>query len=464
MDPAIPISEFISGVRTEDVPHRAVASAKRALIDVFGCILAGASAPGVGEVVAQIREWGGSAQSTIAGCGVRAPAPLAALAHGAMAHARDFDDTHDIAGVHACASVVPAALSLAEAKDASGADFLVAVILGVDLACRLGLSLERYVGWHLTGVCGAFGAAAASARLLGLDAEGARNALGIVLSQAAGTLQSVVDGAHTKRLHTGLAAQAGVAAAQLAARGVTGPRDVFGGRFGFFHLYDGGGERAGAARQSDGAHAYSHDALGRALGLRFEVENLSFKPYPCCRASHGVLDGLLDIMREEGVGAGEVECARAHVSPWIARLVDRPFRPGASGVVEGQFSLPYHMATALVRGEVSLEAFTEEGIADARVAGALPRMEVAVDPAIRHKAPVRVEVRLKDGRALSRTVHAVRGGPERPMRAADLEDKLRKCARFSFRGMDAEKTRAIVQEIYGLDAREGVGGLISRLP
>ena len=464
MDPVVPISKFIANIRAEDIPRHVEASAKRALIDTFGCILAGSSAPGVREIVAQIEEWGGAAQSAVAAFGTRAPAPFAALANGAMAHARDFDDTHDVAGVHSCASVVPAALALAESENVSGADFLAALTLGVDLACRLGLSVERYAGWHLTGICGAFGAAAASAKLLELDAEGVRNALGIVLSQTAGTLQSVVDGAHTKRLHAGFAAQAGVAAAQLAARGVTGAKDVFEGRFGFFHLYGGRkNERTdpAEARQTDGSHEYANEAPARDLGFRYEIEHLSFKPYPCCRASHGVLDGLLEMICEKNIASHDVVKARAHISPWIARLVDRPFVPGESGVVTSQFSLPYHMACALVRGDVFLDVFTEEGIADARVAEVVPRMELVVDASIRHKVPVRVEVFLKSGEVLSTTVAQVRGGIERPMNESELEEKFLKCARFS--RPDVDRRSALIQEIYEIDAREDVSGLVSCL-
>jgi len=435
-------------------------------LDSLGCALAGSTAPGVAELAAQMRDWGGAPQATLIAFGGRLPPAAASLVNGTMIHARDFDDTHDIAGVHACASALPAALAVAEARGGvPGREFLAAFIIGVEVACRLGLAVERYKGWHLTGICGAFGAAAAAARLIGLDARGTHMALGIALSQASGTLQPIQDGALTKRMHPGLAAQAGVLSAFLARRGVTGASEVFTGRFGFFHLFAGTkGPRTDPAevRRAEG-HAYRNAALVEGLGERYEVERLGLKPYPCCRASHGVLDGFLALIRREALGPEQVREVRARVSPWIARLVDRPFRPGESGVVGGQFSLPYHLAAALLRGDVFLDSFTEEGVADPQIADLLPRMRVIVDPAIAHKTPVAVEVDLADGRALRETVREVLGSPERPLREEEVRQKFRKCASYALRPPEEETAEQIVAAVERLEGLEDISRLAALL-
>src|SRR5688572_13887048 len=206
-DPLGRLVAWIAATRYEDLPAEAINASKTYLLNTAAAMLAGSSAPGAPEVVAQVREWGGRPESTVVVHGFKAPAPLAALANGVMAHAMDFDDTQVGTGLHANVSIVPALIAAAEtAPTVSGRDVLLAHVLGLELACRMTLAATNRAShpWLTTTLFGVFGAAAAAGKILGLDEARLRHAVGIVYSSAGGNRQGLLDGTLIQRVQPGI--------------------------------------------------------------------------------------------------------------------------------------------------------------------------------------------------------------------------------------------------------------------
>ena len=234
-DPAWPLAQHVCRTRYADLPASAVESARRDILDTFGCMLGGSGSPGIDELFAVIARWGGREESRVLLRGTRLPAPQAALLNASMGHALDFDDTLDTGGsIHPGVSVLGSVLAVCDSRRSavSGRDVLLAVALGLDVSCRIALACTLDRGWHRTAAIGVFGATAAAGKLIGLTPEQMLAAFGIAYSHAAGNRQCILDGALTKRLQAGQAASAGVFSALLAQTGFTGARNIFNGRFG----------------------------------------------------------------------------------------------------------------------------------------------------------------------------------------------------------------------------------------
>ena len=285
-DPAHALAEHIHGTGFANLPSHTVTATRRDILDTLGATLSGSNAPGVAQVAGLARRWGGPEESSVLVLGGKLPAPQAAMVNATMGHALDFDDTYDRGGqMHPGTSTLAASLAAAESVGGvSGRDFVLAVTLGLDVSCRLALAATTDRGWQRTATFGIFGATAAAGKLLGLNADQLTHALGIAYSQAAGNRQCIVDGALTKRFQAGQAASGAVMAAMLAQDGFTGARDVFGGRYGFFPMY-----------QPEG---YDLAAIIDGLGAEYRGDELSFKPYPCGRGTHAIIDAALELYRD----------------------------------------------------------------------------------------------------------------------------------------------------------------------
>jgi 2-methylcitrate dehydratase PrpD len=233
-DAAWPLARHVCRSGYVDLPASAVESARRDILDTFGCMLGGSGSPGIDELFAVIARWGGREESRVLLRAIRLPAPQAALLNASMGHALDFDDTLDTGGsIHPGVSVLGSVLAVCDSLGGvSGRDVLLAVALGLDVSCRIALACALDRGWHRTAAMGVFGATAAAGKLIGLTPEQMLAAFGIAYSHAAGNRQCILDGALTKRLQAGQAASAGVFSALLAQTGFTGARNIFNGRFG----------------------------------------------------------------------------------------------------------------------------------------------------------------------------------------------------------------------------------------
>ena len=300
-----------------------------------------------------------------------AHASRAAWINGMMAHARDYDDTHDAAVLHAGVSVVPAALAAAELRpEATGDDLIAGIAAGLELICRLGVATTIGIidsGFIYSSLFGYFGATVAAARVLGFDARQTVNALGIVYSQAAGTHQVTRDGALTKRMQPGFAAKAALVSVQLAQKGIVGARNTFEGVDGLFRTYLRG--------------RYDPTVLRACLGQRFELMELSYKPYPCCRFNHTAIDAAFTARRRPGFDPSRIRHIAIGVNNQAYEAVCTPpeIRRHPTTIVQAQFSIPFTVACALVDGRVTLGHFTEDGIRRSDILAVAEKVECAVD-------------------------------------------------------------------------------------
>ncbi len=453
MDPVVTLGNFAAGLSWDQLAASARASLSKLALDSLGCALAGRSAPGVAVVLDQASDWGGKPEAALLGIATpRVPAPLAVLANGVLIHARDLDDTHDGAVVHGAVTALPAALAAGQARGGfGGKDLLVAFAAGLEVSYRLGLATGPRAGLVRSALCGAFGAAAAASKALGLNAEQTRNALGIVYSQAAGNRQPIADGALTKRMQPAFAAQAGTQAAFLAARGIVGAQQVFEGQFGYFALH--GDERADRMVLTD------------ALGSRFELEQTSLKPYPCCRFNHAAIQGMLTLARDCRLGADNVAYVKVQVPNLpLFDVVAQPFQPRGNLQVAAQFSIPYCLAAALVLGDLSIEAFEEPALSDPGIRGLAKR--VVVEKSIEPRGPgdlvpVCVEVRTRSRSLMREEVTSIKGSPAAPLTTDEVLAKFRSCARYA--GLSAEVTDSIAGLVEDLEDVDDVSQVTDAL-
>ncbi len=412
--PTRDLARWIASLRYEDVPRPAREVARAALLDTLGCGVYGHSTPWA----AVVRRWAGgavAAEASVWGEASRsARAADAALANGVAAHAFELDDYHNVK-IHPGAAVIPAAVALGEKHDVSGRALLTAVVAGYETMIRASLALDPVVargrGWHLTGVCGPLGAAAAAATLLGLDAERSAWALGLAGTQGAGLFAFNADGSMSKRLHPGRAAHAGVLAAELAQAGFTGPTQLF-------EADDGGF----LAAYSD---APRPERLTAGLGASYLMEQTSFKPYSCCGSLHAYVDAALDLRAK----LGTIDAA-ARVRAGIARVVDLQcgFDYSPSTVMHAQMSLRYCVAVALLEGAALPPQFAPEKLADPTIHALARRLEIVPDPELDRVYPEHFAAWLAvDGAHGSVRVDVLdpTGSPARPMGRDALAAKLR---------------------------------------
>ena len=426
-------------------PPNARARAAAAIADTIGVMLAGAVEPAARMAAALAREEGGECR--VVGTRVSASPSGAALANGVAAHALDYDDMCFVSLAHPSCALVPAALAAGEATHAAGAIIAEAYVIGFEVECRLGIVMnprhyhER--GWHCTSSIGTIGAAAAAARVLGLDAAAVRHALGIAASTACGFKENL--GSMVKPLHAGLAARNGLMAARLAGSGYEASQDALDGPQGYLHVMDS-----------------QHHALVPAvadLGARWEIvqSGITVKLYPSCAATHPPLDVLLDLRRRYAIEPDRVDAIDIEVDSMTPRLLihDRP-RNG----LEGKFSMPFCAAAAIVYGRVGVDTFDPERMLDPAVQSLMPRVSMRANPAFDAAAPLsraRVVIRLRDGGVLAESAEGARGYPGR-VTEEELAEKFAACARRIMSRDSAARAWNAVQDVEGFrDVRELMG-------
>ena len=443
----------------DKLPRTVVTATKRIFLDLLGTTLAGSSAQGCRIVVDTAKTWGGKKESTIIAYGGKVPAQMASLCNGTMGHALDFDDTHDLAVLHTSTCVVPAALAVAEKAETSGKEFITAIALGMDIHCRMGAAAEETItttGWIYTATMGIFGAALAAGKILGLDKEKLLNAIGISYSSASGNMQSVIEGALTKRLQAGLSAMGGVLAASLAQKGFTGPKHALEGEYGFYAVYQDG--------------KYNPRKLTEGLGSRFEILNLSLKPYPCCRHAHSSIDAILEAQHKYNINLADLENIEIGVnrSAYSAvcepsELKHKPLTP-----VDAQFSIPYVVACALTQKRVTIEDFTDEAIKRRSIMEVVRKVKPYVDTEIernshRRITPAKLKIKMKDGRSHTVFVNVPKGDPANPMTKEEANEKFRSCCRHAVRRLGNKRVEEIIRLVDNIEDVENINELTELL-
>ncbi len=455
------IAEHLVKIRFEDIPKRTVEKQKDLLIDTLGVAIAGSKAPEVAQVIDLLKEIGGREESSVLSGGGKSPAFLAAMANSLMAHAFDFDDMHEKAGIHANVCVIPAALAMAErVGGVDGKSFLAAVILGIDLICRMGLSVPLMRGWHATTTFGIFGATVASSKILGLNEKKMANALGIAYSQSSGNRQGRLEGTLTKRLQVALSVKSGVLSSLFAQRDLTGPKEILEGDWGMLRLY---GDPRFAGDQER-----ILESLTKDLGKTFSGDELSIKPYPSCKATHTPIYAALNLMKEERIAAEQIEEVEVFVSKGCYQTAGWPFEIRTDPQVDAQFSIPYTVATAILTGKVGLQDFTEAAIRDARRIALAKKVRVSIDPTLLEPSTnvVNLESRILikgQGESYSSKASVSTGHPECPMSKEEIFTKFENCLQFGRDDFSSQRVRQVFDAMRNVEAVEDVSCLLSLL-
>ncbi|MBP1609630.1 MAG: MmgE/PrpD family protein [Acidobacteria bacterium] len=448
------LAEHVTAAKFEDLSQGAIEATKKSLLDAIGVTLA---ASGLGEgckaFVDLAVQAGGTPESTIIGFGIKVPASMAALANGAMAHALDFEDAFDNAPIHPNAAVVAAALPVAQSVGSvSGRELIAALATGCDLVCRLGLSLTvnpDIYGWYPPPILGAFGATAAAAKLMKLDAAQTRDAFSLTLCQA--TCSSELKYSRDSMIRAvrdAFAAQAGVLAAKLAGSGVKGFDQPFEGKAGFFQLYAKG--------------AYEPFTLLADLGKKYWGEEVSYKPWPSCRGTHPFIEALLALRQEHGLRAEDIAEIKLSGGPLQKMLVE-PLsqKQSPATAIDAKFSLPFTAACALVYGAVRLDHFLPVELRNPDIARLALKVSYEIAPGKeqewRNGVSGITEVRTVHGRVYTASIDYALGHPRNPIRHEALCDKFLLCAGQSARPRSRQKLESLINSIKVMESVEDVG-------
>lgn len=457
MDVIYTLAGNIIDTNYENLPAEVVKATKRLFMDGLGVGLAGSAEAGVSELIDIVRDWDGRKESTVWVYGDRLPCVSAAQANATMIHALDYDDTHDVAILHASSVAVPTALAIAEKLGGvDGKRLITAVALAVDLAARLCLANKVSVfdrGWHYTVLHGNFSAAAIAGKLLGLDEETLVSAFGLAYHQAGGNLQCLHDGTLAKRAGPGFAARNGIMAVLMAQKGITGAKNVLQGRDGLFNVYHRGD--------------YNPEVLTANLGEKFEVVNLSFKPYPCCRNTNPPIDATLAMVGEYNIKAEDVDSVTVYVGKGAMGLVCEPLntKQNPSTTVDAQFSIPWTVASAIVQGKVGIAEFTPQAIKDKAVLTLSNKVTPKLDESLNRMgvSPAIVEIKTKDGKVYSKRVDTPYGSPENPMSMDAMAAKLRDCASHAAKPLSQKNVEKLIQLVSQLEAVSDVEEVVRLL-
>jgi 2-methylcitrate dehydratase PrpD len=413
-DPVVDkIVAHVEHVGEHGVPDHARTAAKMFIADTLAVGIAGSRTPWRDEILDMLSAIGGMPEATVFGTGERLPLTHAAMLNAYQIHGQEFDCVHEAAVVHPMAAILPTLHGWAEREGAvSGARLIRAVVVAIDVAVTLGLCSRAPMRFFRPANAGGMGATVGLAVLTGLESEALRDAIGIYYGQCAGTMQAHTEGTPQLAMQMGFAARSAVTAVELARRGMPGPRAPITGEFGYFALFDG----------------KANPAPFDELGERRRIAELSHKPFPSGRATHGGIDGLQRMMDADGVTGDRIVACRFCVPPLTARLVGRtPVEGMAAGYA--RLSLPYVGAVCLRRGTVGLGDFTAAALADPDTLRLSRRLTVVEDgnPDPNALLPQRVEVDLAEGRTVAVTVDAVLGSPARPLSPEAARAKFNAC-------------------------------------
>lgn len=448
--PTARLSEFIANLDLRDINPEAVKKIETHLLDTVGVALGGSQTTHARQAVRVIEQFGGRPESSVFVHTLKTTALEAAFANAVMAHGIDFDDGHKF--VHPGCAIFPVCLSLAEKEHRSGRDLLLAAISGYEVAIRASLAAglsHRRLGYHPTGTCNTLGAAAAAAKLMGLDRDGIRSSLGIACSQASGLTQYRFDGSPIKHLHAGLAARNGVLAALLAREGFRGTENALEGKLGFLKVMtrDGGDPR----RLTDG------------LGDRFMIQDTDIKPYPSCRQTHPGVDLILNTAIKNNIIPEDVERIMLYTYEYAYQEWLVATEPPA-GTLKAILNTPYAMASALLHRRLTRAEYDETSLKDTRVHELMKKIAIKVDDQLSRQFPeqrgARLVVELKDGRRLTDETTNPLGSVANPVSFDHVVQKFKHLAGDI---IGSEQSEAVIRDVVCLDEIEDISMLTEKL-
>jgi 2-methylcitrate dehydratase PrpD len=437
------LADFTAGLSLDAVPAPVALRAKHLILDAIGCGFAARKEEFAGRIAASVAKLAGEGPRRVLGMAYRLPLRDAAVVNGALMHGLDYDDTHAAGVIHLTVSAFPAALGTAAHVGASGAELLEAYIAGVETGARIAAVVKsgfHQVGFHPTGVVGAFASTLVAGRLMKLSPQRLAGAQGVALSLASGNLQFIEDGSWTKRIHPGWAAACGITAAALAADDFPAPREAYEGRFGLYRSH----------LPPAALEACDFSLASAGLGSAWEIDNVAVKPFPACHFLHGCAEAAIELHRA-GVDPERVRSIRALVPEGVVKAVCEPLaakrRPRSD--YDAKFSLPYAVASGLARGRLGLAELAPEALVEPRIERLMDKVEYAIDTASsfpRHYSG-EVVVTLDDGRTASNRVAVNPGNPDRPLTNAAIEAKYFENCAISLEETHARRIRDLVLDL-----------------
>lgn len=415
-DPIFAFAEHVCATGYDDISDAAILAAKTFILDTIGVGISGSNGPDAAELVRSVSAMGAGEDARVWATGERLPAAGAAFCNAYQAHCQEFDCVHEGAVAHVMTIVLPVALAVAERQGGiSGKQLLEAVVTGVDVAVALGVAAESGLRFFRPATVGAFGGAAAAGKLLGFDRDRMVEAFSLAYGQVCGTMQAHTEGSSLLAMQVGFNARNAVTAADLAAAGFTGPKNILTGDFGYFRLIEDGGDP---------------EALVARLGRDWLITEVAHKPFPSGRATHGILDGCLGLQKEHGFAATDIASVRLDVPPLIQHLVGRPPKTEMA-INYARLCARYVLACAMFGKGIVLSDFTPAAYTRTDVQALAGKVNLNVvdggDP--NALVPIGIEIALTDGGTPQRTVEHVYGSPENPMtREAHLMKFRQNCA------------------------------------
>ncbi|NKB57480.1 MAG: MmgE/PrpD family protein [Alphaproteobacteria bacterium] len=422
----------------EDIPKQACTACQTFLLDSLGVAVAGSAAPWADKLIDMQTQWGTGSDARSWVFGASLPAPAAAFSNAYQIHNSEFDCIHEAAVVHPMAVTLPTLMAVAEREgNVSGSDFLAALTIGVDVACTIGIAATGGMRFFRPATAGAFGAVAGIGRLLGFDTETLRSAMGVVYGQLSGNMQAHTEGSVLLAMQVGFNARNAVIACDLAATGIAAPRDMLEGEFGYFKLFE---------------ESHAFEAAVESLGKVWQIAETAHKPFPSGRATHGVLDAVLELQREAGFSATEVSRIEARVPSLTHQLVARTPQPRMTPN-QARLCIGYVVARALRNGTLGVEDFTAQSLSDPETFSLADKVSVGKDENLDPSAlsPITVRVTLQDGQTLERTQDLIYGNPAKPMSRDGHLDKFRTNWTSGARALPAENAERLIEAIDNIE-------------
>lgn len=448
-------ADHAAGLRYEDLNDAAREAAKKSILDTLGVILAASGMePAVQGVIDIVRESGGAEECTLLAYGGKAPALMAAMANGALAHCLDYDDQTPW-GQHCASSIVPAVFAIAERHGGvSGRDMIAAVAAGQDIFARLRCNVGWKKDWNLSTVLAVFAATAAAGRVAGLAAPQIAAAMGIASMQSCGIMEMIAGrGSDLRGLYAGFSAKGAVLAVMMAEKGISGIDRLFEGQYGFFASYFGG--------------RYEREAMLEGLGHDLLGSGTLYKRWPCVGTAHSHMKAAIDIVTEQKLSIEDIAEIRLYVGDYH-NLMCQPLaeRRAPATLADAKFSLPFLVSVAVARRGMSVTDFTAAGLRDPAVIAVGRKISLRTDPALDWKLelpPGRVEIVTNDGQSWLKTGTAVPGNADNPMDWADIAAKFRECAAVAVHPVAEDKVARAIHMARALENLHDVAELVRAL-
>ena len=451
MSPEARLAEFIASLSTDTIPEQTRTTARRVLLACAGTGVAAAAEDGIAELHALLLRRGGREEARTFVFGNALPAQAAAQFNGTLCRALDFCDALE-PGSHNGSSVVPAAFAAAElAGGCSGSELLAGIVAGCEVGARLRLTEAMYNGLDPTGISVVFAATAAASHVLKLTPDQTLHALALAFNRCAGSFQSNIDGSLAVRVIQGWVAQTGIECAELAAAGITGPRNFLTGIYGFARLY--------------GRGELDTDQVVKDLGSQWHMNQITFKKYPSCGATQGMTELTLSLVHEFDLQPADIESINVRINPYCHRLVGGDFTPGDNPRVDAQFSARYCVSSAIVRKAAQLAHFRPDATRDAAVLDLIERVQCDGDPALdaRGHSSVELDLTLRDGRVQNRRMDVSPGFPGNALSQDDHVSRFEDCMRYAARPLSAEQISAFTEAITKLETLDEATRLLDCL-